>query len=223
MTLRRHLHLVSGSRRHLCPNPPNNPGNSRPCLRHWQASAHRRLEHTEGHNQLYTRLQSGTQKLCSFVQPCTSFCGQRRSVLPNVALRSMQVLMMLVHWPKHGGGGCKLDCREAGDGWAVGKGFKTRSLPTVSLHPGVFLPSPFCLPQTYACSHIHMYIPYTSVHIYLYIHTCINTHMHTYIHTYIHAYIHTSLHTYIHTYIHLYLYTCVHIHTYISISIYISA
>ena len=122
-----------------------------------------------------------------------------------------------------GDGGCKLDCREAGDERAVGQGFKTRSLPTVSLYPGVFPSSPFCSSQTYACSHIYMYIPYTSVHIYLYIHTCINTHMHTYIHTYIHAYIHTSMHTYIHTYIHLYLYTCVHIHTYISTSIYISA
>jgi len=64
------------------------------------------------------------------------------------------VLVMLVHWPKHGGRGCKLGCGEAGDGRAVGKGFKTRSLPTVSLHPGVLPSSPFCSSQTYACSHV---------------------------------------------------------------------
>ena len=36
---------------------------------------------------------------------------------------------------QHGDGGCKLGCGEAGDGRVVGHGFKTRSLPTVSLHP----------------------------------------------------------------------------------------
>jgi len=125
--------------------------------------------------------------------------GQQQSVLPNVAQRSMRVSVMLVHWPKRGDGGCKLGCRGAGDGRAVGKGFKARGLPTASLHPGVFLSSPFCSSQKYACSHIYMYILCTSVHISLYIHTCINTHMHTYIPTYIHAYIHTSIHIYIHT------------------------
>ena len=92
-------------------------------------------------------------------------------MLPNVALHIVRVLVMLVHQPHHGGGGCKLGCGGAGDGLAVGKGFKTRNLLTASLHPGVFLSSPFCLSPKYACSHIYMYILYTSVHIYLYIHT----------------------------------------------------
>ena len=75
-------------------------------------------------------------------------CGRRGSVLPNVALRSVRVSVMLVLRPHCEGGGCKLDCGGAGDGRAVGKGFKTCSLPTASLHPGVLLSSP---PSSLSC------------------------------------------------------------------------
>ena len=90
------------------------------------------------------------------VKPSTCWrCGQQGSVLPNVALRSVRVSVMLVHRPQRGGGGCKLSCGGADDGRAVGKGFKTRSLPTTSRHPGVLLSSPFCSSKKYACSHIY--------------------------------------------------------------------
>jgi len=84
--------------------------------------------------------------------------GQRGSVLPNLALLSVRVSVMLVHQLQRGGWGCKLGCGGADDGRALRKGFKTRSLRTVSLHPGVLLSSPFCSSQKYACPHIHMYI-----------------------------------------------------------------
>ena len=55
--------------------------------------------------------------------------------------------------PQHGDGGCKLGCGEAGDRRVVGHGFKTRSLPTVSLHPGVLPSSPFLHAYMPACRH----------------------------------------------------------------------
>ena len=55
--------------------------------------------------------------------------------------------------PQHGDGGCKLGCGGAGDGRVVGHGFKTRSLPTVSLHPGVLPSSPFLHAYMPACRH----------------------------------------------------------------------
>jgi len=123
------------------------------------------------------------QVVSARAKPSTRWrCGQRRSVLPNVALRSMQVLVMLVHWPKHGGRGCKLGCGEAGDGRAVGKGFKTRSLPTVSLHPGVLPSSPFCSSQTYACSHVCVCVRvYVCAHVSMCpcVHRCIHACMRT--------------------------------------------
>ena len=98
-------------------------------------------------------------------------CGQRGSVLLYVALHSVRVSVMLVHRPQRGGGGCKLGCGGADDGRAIRKFFKTRSLPTASLHPGVLLSSPFCSPQNYACPHIYMYIHiHICTHIYISIH-----------------------------------------------------
>ena len=101
-------------------------------------------------------------------------CGQQGSVLSNVALRSVRVLVMLVHQPQRGGWGCKFCCGGAGNGWPVGKGFKTRSLPTSSLHPGVLPSTPFCSSQKYACSHIYMYIHiYICTHIYVCLFVCL--------------------------------------------------
>jgi len=93
----------------------------------------------------------------SMYAPTRWRCGRRGSVLPNVALRSVRVLV-LVLLRHRGDGGCKLGSWGTGEGRAAGKGVTTGRLPTASLHPGVHLSSPFCLSQKCACSHyIHVH------------------------------------------------------------------
>jgi len=162
-------------------------------------------------------------------KPSTRYrCGQRGNVLPNVALRSVRVSVMLVHRP---------DARTLAKAWGRGvqprlqgswqrTGGRTRLQDT---QPASRIPTSGCLsalsllfaPNICMLAYTHVHTIYICT--YLYIHPCMNTNMHTYIHTYIHAYIHTSILTYMHTYIHLYLYTCVHTHTYIPTAMYISA
>jgi hypothetical protein len=63
--------------------------------------------------------------------------------------------------------------------------------------------------------HIHYYTT-------LYMYVCIHTHTHTYVRTYIHIYIHTHTHThtYVRTYVRTYIYTHTHTHTHIQIYLY---
>ena len=163
------------------------------------------------------------QVVSARAKPLTCWrCGQRQCVLPNVALHSMQVLVMLVHWPKHGVRGCKLGCGEAGHGRVVGKGFKTRSLPTVSLHPGVLPSSPFCSSQTYACSHVCVCVR---------VYVCAHVSMCPSVHRCTHASIHTCMRACLHacmsacigrsTYLCMCACTCIYIHVYACICMHI--
>ena len=131
--------------------------------------------------------------------------------------------------PQHGDGGCKLGCGGAGDGRVVGHGFKTRSLPTVSLHPGVLPSSPFlhaympaCSINACACARMSTCIGrsiylcmcartciYTHVsaciclHIYIFVCLCISMRIHTCICMHVCTYIYMQLPVNIHTYMHV--------------------
>ena len=149
--------------------------------------------------------------------------------------------------PQHGDGGCRLCCREAGNGRVIGHGFKTRSLPTVNLHPGVFPSSPFSLPQPYACSHVSVCVRvYVCAHVsmcpcvhrctHACMRTCMRACVHACVSTYMSACIGTSIYlcmcacTCIYTHVsacicmHIYVFVCLcismHIHTYICMHVY---
>ena len=93
--------------------------------------------------------------------------GGRRTVLPTAALRTMRVSVLLVNQLHCGDGVCKLCCGGAGDGRAVGKDFKTCSLPTASIQDTYirvsFPPLPFVHPK-----HMHAHIYTCTYHIHLY-------------------------------------------------------
>ena len=105
--------------------------------------------------------------------------------------------------PQHGDGGCKLGCGEAGDGRVVGHGFKTRSLPTVSLHPGASYP--FCSSQTYAYSHVCVCVRlYLCAHVSMCpcvhgcTHACTYACMRAFMHPWIHRHMCTDVHAHVH-------------------------
>ena len=69
--------------------------------------------------------------------------GSRASALTAAPTISMECVQN-ARANGSGGGACERCCGGTGNGQAVGKGFKTRYLPTANLHPGVLLSSPVC-------------------------------------------------------------------------------
>jgi len=87
--LRRHLHLVSGSRRHLCPKPPQNPGNSGACLRRLKVASlclHRRVWCTRGATIIFVCGCKLARSICVVSHSCARAVGQDMCMCENYSL-----------------------------------------------------------------------------------------------------------------------------------------
>ena len=137
-------------------------------------------------------------------------CGQRGSVLPNVALRSVRVSVMLVHRPdapalaKACGRG--VQARLQGSWQRTGGRTRVQDTQPANRTSTSGCLSPLSLlfaPNICMLTYTHVHTIYICTHISLY------SYLHKYTHAYLHTYIHTCLHTYIYAYIQTYTHTSI--------------